>query len=138
MAAIAIRIWAREPHEIHAVSGMAALAGVDHNLVQVTGGARKLAQELLRSSGANFVQAQVNSITWLRGNKFNVAFQRVQSPSDIVYTEGANDGKARVAQDTYSEEYETYDAVIIATPLEEDKSNLKLYGFGADLSYPRG
>ncbi len=125
--------YGQDPYSVHAMVGSVALAGAMGGLWSVEGGNKRVAEELLKKSGAGFVQAQVNSVTLVEvdgGSKYSVAFNRVEKPEEptFLFTEGANGGESKRVPVHTAEEAEEFDAVILATPMTRDKSSIQLRG----------
>ncbi len=132
--------YGQKPDGVHAMVGSVALAGAEGNLWTVEGGNRKVAEELLRRSGAHYVQAQVNSVTMIDDStNFRVSFNRVDAPTepDWLFNEGANEGKSRKVKVRTREEKEDFDMVVLATPMTKDKTTIKIHGLKEPPVFPR-
>jgi len=102
------------PDTLHGFVGSVSLAGIQGGLWNVEGGNYRIPQCLLDKSGAKLKQASAKLIL-NTDNGFNVTFQPVEGGEDIT---------------------ENFDIVVVATPLTEDKTDLKVVIDQSELSFP--
>lgn len=140
LAMVAVNVnYGQSPHAVHALVGAVALAGAEDGLWAVDGGNKRVAEQLLERSKANYAQAQVNSVGLNPDGTFKVAFNRLAAPAEPewLFAEGANEGKSQKVPVATAEEKEDFDVVILATPMTKDKTTIEIRGLPEAPSFPR-
>lgn len=120
--------------DIQTFVGLIAVAGADSSLWAVSGGNRRVPEELLKSSRAALLRRLVTQISPTDKGLFTVTSIDAEMPIKRLFVEGSqadvpiNDDVLPRSQD--------YDVVIVATPLTKDKSNIKLVNFTKEFEFP--
>ncbi|XP_064118017.1 prenylcysteine oxidase 1-like [Macrobrachium nipponense] len=120
--------------DIQAFVGAISVAGADSDLWAVDGGNRRVPEELLKASRAALLKRLVTEISFKEDGRFTVASVDSEMPFKHLFVEG-NSAAIPEVEEQISQPQD-YDIVIIATPLTEDKSNIKFTNFTEELKFP--
>merc|ERR1719495_786100 len=110
LAMIAMKVnYNQFPENIHAFVGAVSLAGIQDGLWRVRGGNYRIPECLLKKSSSTLLPSRVDTIKPNKEGRYDVSYDNI---------------------------VEAFDIVVVATPLTEDKTNLKLVGPQGILHFP--
>ncbi|KAK8734423.1 hypothetical protein OTU49_017448, partial [Cherax quadricarinatus] len=134
VTAIAQCYYGQTPN-IHAFVGSVSVAVADQNLWSVFGGNKRVAEELLKHSRASYLKRLVTSVALHSQGHFTVTSTETDTPVKRLFSEGSPTEIPEM-NSSYDPRTQDYDVVVIATPLNKDKSNIKLVNFTKDFDFP--
>ena len=110
LAMIAMKVnYNQFPENIHAFVGAVSLAGIQDGLWRVRGGNYRIPECLLKKSSSTLLPSRVDTIKPNKEGRYDLSYDNI---------------------------VEAFDIVVVATPLTEDKTNLKLVGPQGILHFP--
>lgn len=118
--------------DLHAFVGAIAVAGADPKLWAVTGGNKRVPEELLKHSRATLLQRKVEEIGLIEGGGFIVTSVEAETPEN-----GERHSLNNNVDNTEKElRPQIYDIVVVAAPLTKDSSNIKFVNFTKEFTFP--
>ncbi|XP_047473779.1 prenylcysteine oxidase-like [Penaeus chinensis] len=118
--------------DVHAFVGAIAVAGADPNLWAVTGGNKRVPEELLKHSRATLLRRKVEEIGLNEGGGFIVTSMEAETSEDGE-RHSLNNNVDNTEKDLRPQ---IYDLVVVAAPLTKDKSSIKFVNFTKEFTFP--
>ncbi|XP_063611901.1 prenylcysteine oxidase 1-like isoform X2 [Penaeus indicus] len=118
--------------DMHAFVGAIAVAGADPDLWAVTGGNKRVPEELLKHSRATLLRRKVEEIGLNEGGGFVVTSVEAET-SENGETHSLNNNVDDTEKDLRPQ---NYDLVVVAAPLTKDKTSIKFVNFTKDFTFP--
>lgn len=120
--------------DMQAFVGSVSVAGANPNLWSVSGGNKRVAEELLKDSRAALLRRSVTQIAYNQEH-FSVTSLERETPEERLFTEGSASHNPK-EDVTFEPRTQDYDIVVLATPLTKDKSNITFVNFTKDFNFP--
>ncbi|XP_059099551.1 prenylcysteine oxidase 1-like [Tigriopus californicus] len=136
IATAAVRVnYGQLPSDLHSLVGGVALAGAEGNLWSISGGNKQVPALLLERSQAEFVSAKVDLVKLNADGSFKVEYRnRMDDNVPYLWKEG---GVGESVTELEAENMDgTFDVVVLATPLTNDKKQLEFQGFPRAFEFP--